>query len=116
MIFGDDYNTYDGTGVRDYIHIMDLVKGHIDALHYGMPGISIFNLGTGKGYSVLDLVRTFEKVNGVKIPFKILDRRPGDVDAVLADPSKAFKFLNFRSTKNLEEMCHDAWNFAKRNN
>ena len=116
MIFGDDYNTHDGTGVRDYIHVMDLVQGHIKAIQYNKLGISIFNLGTGQGYSVLDLVSTFEKVNGIKIPFKIVDRRSGDVDSVFADPSKASDLLKFKASRNLEEMCHDSWNFATRNN
>ena len=116
MIFGDDYNTHDGTGVRDYIHVMDLVQGHIKAIQYNRIGISIFNLGTGQGYSVLDLLSTFEKVNGIKIPFKIIDRRPGDVDSVFADPSKAGDLLKFKATRNLEEMCHDSWNFARRKN
>lgn len=116
LIYGDNYSTHDGTGVRDYIHITDLVQGHINALEYSKKGVSIFNLGTGRGYSVLDLVRTFEKVNRVKIPFKIVDRRPGDVDCVYADPSLASHQLKFKTTRNLEQMCHDAWNFASRNN
>jgi UDP-glucose 4-epimerase len=112
MIFGGNYNTYDGTGVRDYIHIMDLIQGHIQALNYRKLGITIFNLGTGKGNSVLDLVKTFEKVNEIKIPFKIIDRRLGDVDIVFADTAKAKLLLNFSAIKTLEDMCKDAWHFA----
>lgn len=112
MVYGGNYNTHDGTGVRDFIHIMDLVQGHIQALNYRKLGISIFNLGTGKGNSVLDLVKTFEIVNGIKIPFEIVDRRHGDVDEVFADPTRAKLSLNFCATKTLEDMCKDAWHFA----
>lgn len=112
-VFGNDYSTHDGTGVRDYIHIMDLADGHISALNYSRKGVSIFNLGTGKGYSVLDLIHTFQNVNKIKIPYKFVDRRSGDVDEVFANPSKAIEILEFKSKLNLEQMCFDAWNFEK---
>jgi len=115
-IFGNDYDTHDGTGVRDYIHIMDLVEGHIKALDYKKKGISIFNLGTGRGYSVLDLIKMFERVNHVSVPYEIVPRRSGDVAAVYANPSKAENLLDFKAKHTLEDMCRDAWNFAKKNN
>ncbi|SEM88564.1 UDP-galactose 4-epimerase [Paenisporosarcina quisquiliarum] len=115
-IFGNDYNTYDGTGVRDYIHVMDLANGHLKALDYlnNRTGSHIFNLGTGKGYSVLDLVQTFEKVNNVNIPYKILKRRPGDIAVSYANPSKAESELGWKASYGLEEMCEDAWRWEKR--
>ena len=105
-VFGDDYDTHDGTGVRDYIHVVDLAKGHIKALEkcVNFKGIEYYNLGTGKGYSVLDLVKTFEKVNKVKVPYKIVDRRPGDIDACYADPSKAYKEIGFKAEYGIEDM------------
>ena len=112
-VFGNDYNTHDGTGVRDYIHIMDLVDGHIKALNYQTKGVSIFNLGTGRGYSVLDLIKMFERVNHVSVPFEIVARRPGDVAAVYANPSKAENLLGFKAQYALQDMCRDAWMFAK---
>jgi len=112
-IFGGDYNTHDGTGIRDYIHIMDLVNGHIKALNYKKKGVSIFNLGTGQGYSVLDLINTFTKVNKVKVPYEIVERRLGDAASVFADPSKAENILGFKVEHNLNEMCFDAWRFAQ---
>ena len=115
-VFGNDYETHDGTGVRDYIHIMDLVDGHIKALNFQKKGISIFNLGTGKGYSVLDLIKTFEDVNNVSVPFKISTRRPGDVASVYANPHKAESVLGFKAKRTLNDMCRDAWIFAQKNN
>lgn len=114
-IYGNDYNTPDGTGVRDYIHVVDLAKGHIQALKKARTenGVKIYNLGTGKGYSVLDIVKTFEKVNNVKIKYKIVERRAGDVAICYADPTKAKKELNWEAQKNLQDMCRDSWNFAK---
>ena len=114
-VFGNDYVTHDGTGVRDYIHIMDLVDGHVKALNYQKKGVSIFNLGTGQGYSVLDLINTFERINHVSVPFEFVNRRPGDVAAVYANPSKAESVLGFKSKRTLEDMCRDAWTFAKDN-
>ena len=114
-VFGNDYDTHDGTGVRDYIHIMDLVAGHIKALNYQKKGVSIFNLGTGQGYSVLDLINTFEGVNHVSVPFEFVNRRPGDVAAVYANPFKAESVLDFKAKRTLEDMCRDAWIFAKDN-
>ena len=114
-IYGNDYNTPDGTGVRDYIHVVDLAKGHIKALEKARKekGVNIYNLGTGKGYSVLDIVKTFEKVNNVKIKYKIVARRPGDVAVCYANPTKAKEELNWVAEKNLQDMCKDSWNFAK---
>ncbi len=117
-VFGDDYDTHDGTGVRDYIHVVDLANGHLKALEYinkGHKGTEIFNLGTGTGYSVLDIVKTFSKVNEVEIPYTILDRRLGDVDVVTADPEKANEKLNWKALRGLEEMCRDSWNWQKNN-
>lgn len=113
-VFGKDYETHDGTGVRDFIHIMDLVEGHIKALNYQKKGISIFNLGTGHGYSVLDLIKTFEDVNNVTVPFEISARRPGDVASVYANPHKAESVLGFKAKRTLENMCFDAWTFAQK--
>ena len=114
-IFGDDYPTPDGTGVRDYIHVTDLAKGHLAALDYAMahPGAEAFNLGTGTGFSVREVVRTFEQVNGVKIPCVIAPRRAGDLPAYYADPSKAQRFLGWRAEKTLADMCRDAWRWQK---
>ncbi|MDD4066481.1 MAG: UDP-glucose 4-epimerase GalE [Clostridia bacterium] len=117
-IFGNDYNTKDGTGVRDYIHVVDLSLGHIQAIKkiINETGCDAYNLGTGHGYSVLDIVNTFEKVNNVKIPYKIVDRRPGDIAACYADPSYAFEKLNWKATKTIEDMCKDSYNFIKNKN
>ena len=114
-VFGNDYNTPDGTGVRDYIHVVDLAKGHLKALDKirEEKGVKIYNLGTGNGYSVLDLVTNFEKVNGVKVNYKIGARRPGDIDACYADATKAKEELGWVAEKGIEEMCRDAWNFTK---
>ena len=116
-IFGNDYNTVDGTGVRDYIHVVDLAIGHIKAIELinKEKGIDFYNLGTGHGYSVLEIVKTFEKVNNVKVNYKITDRRPGDIDACYADCSYALKKLNFKATKTIEEMVKDSYEYAKRN-
>jgi len=113
-IFGDDYDTEDGTGVRDYIHVVDLAKGHVLAIEkYQDAGVHITNLGTGVGYSVLQVVKTFERVNNIKIDYEIKDRRPGDIATCYANPSKALKELGWSASKNLEDMCRDTWNFAK---
>ena len=116
-IFGNDYNTVDGTGVRDYIHVVDLAIGHIKAIELinKEKGIDFYNLGTGHGYSVLEIVKTFEKVNNIKVNYKITDRRPGDIDACYADCSYALKKLNFKATKTIEEMVKDSYEYAKRN-
>lgn len=111
-VFGNDYKTVDGTGVRDYIHVMDLADGHVKALKvYDKPGVHIYNLGTGNGYSVLQIIKTFEAVNGVKVPYEIRERRPGDIDACYADPSKAKAELGFEAKHGIEDMCRDAWNY-----
>ena len=116
-VFGNDYKTKDGTGVRDYIHVVDLAKGHLKALEKStnFKGIEYYNLGTGTGYSVLDLVKTFEKVNNIKVPYKIVDRRPGDIDACYADPTKAYKELGFKAELDIEDMCRDSYNFIIKN-
>ena len=116
-VFGDDYETKDGTGVRDYIHVVDLAKGHIKAIEKvnEAEGVNIYNLGTGHGYSVLDLIKTFEEVNGIKVNYKIVDRRPGDIAACYADPSKAKRELNWTAEKEIDEMCKDSYNFIKKN-
>lgn len=117
-IFGNDYNTKDGTGVRDYIHVVDLARGHLLALNKldkEGSGLYIYNLGTGTGYSVLDIVETFKRVNNIDVPYKIVDRRPGDIAMCYSDPSKAKKELGFECTKTLEDMCKDGWNFQKNN-
>ncbi len=114
-VFGNDYDTKDGTGVRDYIHVVDLSKGHLKALEAMVKGpfIEAVNLGTGKGYSVLEMIDTFEKVNGVKVPYKIMERRSGDVAACYADPAKAKNFLNWSASLNLEDMCKDVYHALK---
>lgn len=116
-IFGNDYDTHDGTGVRDYIHVVDLAKGHVKAIEkvLNSTGCDAYNLGTGKGYSVLDLVNTFMKVNNVDVKYEIKERRPGDIDACYADPSYAYEKLGWKSEKNVEQMCKDAYNFVKKN-
>ena len=112
-VFGDDYDTHDGTGVRDYIHVVDLAKGHVKAIeHYAKPGVHICNLGTGTGYSVLDLVKTFERVNNVKVNYVIKDRRPGDIATCYANPERAKKELGWVASKGIEDMCRDTWNYA----
>ena len=113
-VFGDDYPTVDGTGVRDYIHVVDLAKGHVKALLKAreIQGAEAYNLGTGKGYSVLEIVKAFEKANNINVKYEIAPRRPGDIAQCFADPSKAKKELNWEATKTLEEMCKDSWNFT----
>ena len=113
-IFGDDYNTKDGTGVRDYIHVVDLALGHICAIEKlnKDTGIFTYNLGTGQGYSVLELVKTFSRVNDVSVNYKIVGRRAGDIDACYADTSKALNELGWKATKNIEDMCRDSYNFV----
>ena len=115
-VFGNDYNTPDGTGVRDYIHVVDLAKGHVlalDKLDKEQQGLYIYNLGTGTGYSVLDMVKAFEKATGKKVPYKIAPRRAGDIAICYADPKKAKEELGWEATKTLEDMCLDAWNYIK---
>ena len=114
-IFGNDYETPDGTGVRDYIHVVDLAKGHVKALEKArkINGAEAYNLGTGKGYSVLEIVRTFENSTGVKIKYEITTRRPGDIAEYYADPTKALKELGWKAEKTLDEMCIDSWRFTQ---
>ena len=116
-IFGDDYNTPDGTGIRDYIHVVDLANGHISALNKinEISGCEVYNLGTGHGYSVLEVVNTFNEVCGNKVKYKIVGRRPGDAECVYANPQKALKELNFKTSKELKEMCESSYNFEKNN-
>ena len=116
-IYGNDYPTRDGTGVRDFIHVVDLAKGHINALEKlkeNQKEALIYNLGTGSGCSVLEIVTTFEKVNNVKVPYKITQRRAGDLAEMYADPAKAEEELGWTANKNLEDMCKDSWNFAQK--
>ena len=116
-IFGNDYDTPDGTGVRDYIHVVDLAKGHVAAVKYVTEhtGCEVFNLGTGTGYSVLDMVHTFREVNQVDVPYVITDRRPGDIGTCYADPAKSAQKLGWKAEKNLADMCRDAWNWQSKN-
>ncbi|MBE6571708.1 MAG: UDP-glucose 4-epimerase GalE [Ruminococcaceae bacterium] len=116
-VFGNDYPTHDGTGVRDYIHVVDLARGHVAAIDYAAnnKGTEIVNLGTGIGYSVLDLVKSFEKVNDIKIPYVIAERRAGDVAEVYADPKKAKELLGWQAEKTIDDMCRDTWNWQKNN-
>ena len=114
-VFGDDYNTVDGTGVRDYIHVVDLARGHVLALKNRDNGIRYYNLGTGHGTSVLELVNTFEEVNGIKVNKKIVDRRPGDIDACYASTDKAFEELGFKAEYDIKDMCRDSYNFVLKN-
>ena len=116
-IFGNDYDTPDGTGVRDYIHVSDLAEGHVAALKAieRQCGCAIYNLGTGHGYSVLQLVETFEKVNGIAIPYSIKPRRAGDIATCYSDPAKAERELGWKAKFGLEAMCRDAWNWQKKN-
>ncbi len=113
-VFGNDYPTRDGTGVRDYIHVVDLAAGHLKALEH-MDGVRVYNLGTGNGYSVLELVHAFEKYNGVKVPYVITPRRPGDIAECYADPTKAFKELGWKAERGVEEMVRSAWKFCLNN-
>ncbi|KGQ40682.1 UDP-glucose 4-epimerase [Gallibacterium anatis] len=116
-VFGSDYPTHDGTGVRDYIHVVDLAVGHLKALnrHENDAGLHIYNLGTGTGYSVLDMVHAFEKVNNIKIPYRLTDRRPGDIAVCYSDPSLALKELGWKTDRDLEQMMRDTWNWQKNN-
>lgn len=116
-VFGNDYDTPDGTGVRDYIHVVDLAKGHVDALNKldrEEKGLYIYNLGTGKGYSVLDMVKAFENSTGKKVPYKIAPRREGDIATCYADPKKAKEELGWEATETLEDMCKDSWNYINK--
>ena len=116
-VFGNDYDTHDGTGVRDYIHVVDLAKGHVAAVEYAAAykGCEVFNLGTGTGYSVLDMVHTFAAVNGVEVPYVITDRRPGDIAVCYADPAKSTEILGWQAEKGLSDMCRDSWNWQSKN-
>ena len=116
-VFGNDYPTHDGTGVRDYIHVVDLAKGHVKAIEYSAEhkGTEIFNLGTGVGYSVLDIVKAFEKANSIEIPYVIKPRRAGDIAECFADATKAKKILGWIAEKSLEDMCRDSWNWQSHN-
>lgn len=114
-VYGNDYETADGTGVRDYIHVVDLAKGHLKALNKLDPGVRTYNLGTGTGYSVLDVVTAFQKASGVDIAYKIVDRRPGDIANCYADSGKAKRELGWVAELGLDDMCRDAWNFTKNN-
>ena len=116
-VFGNDYDTPDGTGVRDYIHVVDLAKGHVAAVDYVLnnTGCEVFNLGTGTGYSVLEMVKTFQEVNNVQIPYVIAPRRPGDIGTCYASPDKSREVLGWQAEKNLADMCRDSWNWQKNN-
>ncbi|MBQ9149078.1 MAG: UDP-glucose 4-epimerase GalE, partial [Oscillospiraceae bacterium] len=116
-VYGNDYDTPDGTGVRDYIHVVDLAKGHVAAVKYleQNSGCEVFNLGTGTGYSVLDMVKAFVKVNNVPVPYKIVDRRPGDLATCYADPAKSAAVLGWKAENGLEEMVRDSWNWQSKN-
>lgn len=116
-IFGDDYNTHDGTGVRDYIHVVDLAKAHLKAMEFAdkNTGIEYFNVGTGVGYSVLDIVKAYESATGIKIKYKISARRPGDIDECYANPEKAYNLLGWKAEYNIEDMCRDANNWQQNN-
>ena len=116
-VFGDDYDTVDGTGVRDYIHVVDLAKGHVLAVDKidKLKGVSIFNLATGKGYSVLEVLKAFEKACGKKISYKIVQRREGDIAKCFADASKAYKILGWKAKKDIDEMCEDSWRWQLQN-
>ena len=116
-VFGKDYNTHDGTGIRDYIHVVDLAKGHIKALERVLrtTGIDVFNLGTGVGYSVIDLIKSYENITSQKISYNFTHRRAGDIDKCYADTTKAKEILEWLPTKNLSDMCRDSWNWQKNN-
>ncbi|MFP3887242.1 UDP-glucose 4-epimerase GalE [Priestia filamentosa] len=116
-IFGNDYPTKDGTGVRDYIHVVDLADAHVKALHKANEdkGVHAYNVGTGTGYSVLEMVKAFEKVSGKEVPYQFSPRRPGDIATCFADPTKAYKELNWKATRGLEDMCRDSWKWQSQN-
>ncbi len=116
-VFGNDYDTHDGTGVRDYIHVVDLARGHVASVKYvtNNDGCDVFNLGTGTGYSVLDMANAFEAANGVKVPYQIVERRPGDLGTCYADPAKSAEKLGWKAQKTLVDMCRDSWNWQKNN-
>ena len=116
-VFGSDYDTHDGTGVRDYIHVVDLALGHLKALekHQDDAGCHIYNLGTGVGYSVLDMVKAFEKANNIEVPYKLVDRRPGDIATCYSNPKKAWEELGWKTQHGLDEMMRDTWNWQKNN-
>ena len=116
-VFGNDYDTPDGTGVRDYIHVVDLAKGHVAAVEYvtANHGCEVFNLGTGTGYSVLDMVNAFVEVNQVAVPYEIVARRPGDIATCYADPAKSAEKLGWKAEKSLQDMCRDSWNWQSKN-
>ena len=116
-VFGNDYDTHDGTGVRDYIHVVDLAQGHVAAVKYATEnkGCEVFNLGTGTGYSVLDMVNTFREVNDVALPYQIVERRPGDIATCYADPAKSRDVLGWTARKTLADMCRDSWRWQKNN-
>ncbi len=116
-VFGNDYDTHDGTGVRDYIHVVDLAKGHVAAVKYVTThdGCEVFNLGTGTGYSVLDMVKTFQEVNNVSVPYVIVDRRPGDLATCYAEPGKSAEVLGWKAEKTLADMCRDSWRWQSNN-
>jgi len=115
-VFGNDYDTYDGTGVRDYIHVMDLAEGHIAALKYleKNSGVHLYNLGTGRGYSVFEVINTFEEINEVMVPYKICDRRIGDIAVSYCSPDKAYNELGWKAKRSLKDMCKDAWNWQQK--
>jgi UDP-glucose 4-epimerase len=117
QVFGDDYPTPDGTGIRDYIHVVDLALGHLKALDKlaSKPGVATYNLGTGRGYSVLEVVASFEKASGRKIPYRIVDRRPGDMAVSYTDPAKANRELGWSATRSIDEMCADGWRWQSAN-
>jgi len=116
-VFGDDYPTVDGTGVRDYIHVVDLARGHVKALEKldDNPGVVVYNLGTGRGYSVLEVIRGFERASGTPVPYRIAPRRPGDAASCYADPSRAERELGWKTELDLDQMCVDSWNWQRKN-
>lgn len=116
-VFGSDYATKDGTGIRDYIHVVDLAQGHVKALDVlkDNPGVAVYNLGTGKGYSVLDVVKAFSEASGRSIPYRLVERRPGDIAACYADPSKALREMGWKAERGLKQMCEDSWRFQVNN-
>ena len=117
VLIVNDYNTHDGTGVRDYLHVVDLAKGHIRAIEYAQKntGVIAVNLGTGNGFSVLDIVKAFERATGIRIPYKIAPRRPGDIDECYADASLALEKLGWKAELSIDDMCRSAWNWQKNN-